>query len=41
MTYSTFIHALSQKGVKIDRKALSNLAIQHPGAFAKIVEFVR
>jgi ribosomal protein L20 len=27
--------------VKIDRKALSNLAISHPAVFAKIVDFVK
>ncbi len=41
MTYSSFIHALYLKHVKIDRKALSNLAISHPQVFAKVVEFVK
>ena len=40
-TYSKFICDLTKKSVKIDRKALSNLAISHPGIFAKVVEFVK
>lgn len=41
LTYSEFIHALYLKHVKLDRKALSNLAISHPEVFSKVVEFVR
>lgn len=41
LNYSTFINLLYKKNVKIDRKALSNLAISHPMVFAKIVEFVK
>ena len=41
LTYSTFIHALTQKNVKIDRKALSNLAIVHEATFKAIVDFVK
>ena len=36
--YSVFMHGLAQAGVTIDRKALSNLAIQDPGAFTRLVE---
>lgn len=41
MTYSVFINSLYKKQVKLDRKALSNLAISHPAVFAKVVEFVK
>lgn len=41
LTYSEFIHALTLKNVKLDRKALSNLAISHPDVFNKVVEFVK
>lgn len=39
--YSSFINALYLKSVKLDRKALSNLAISHPKVFANVVEFVK
>ena len=41
MNYSQFIHALYKKHVKLDRKALSNLAIANPEVFAKVVAFVK
>ncbi len=41
MTYSTFIHALKSKNVKLDRKVLSQLAEHHPDVFAKVVEEVK
>ncbi len=41
LSYSKFIHLLSQKRVALDRKALSNLAISHPEVFSKIVDFVK
>ena len=41
LTYSSFINLLTVKNVKIDRKALSNLAISHPEVFAKVVAFVK
>ena len=41
MTYSTFIHALNVKQVKLDRKVLSNLAIANPEIFKNVVEFVK
>ena len=40
-TYSEFINQLYTKQVKLDRKALSNLAISHPEVFAKVVAFVK
>lgn len=41
LNYSTFINLLYKKRVEIDRKALSNLAIENPTVFAKIVDFVK
>ena len=38
LTYSRFISGLIGAGVEIDRKALSDLAISEPAAFAAIVE---
>jgi large subunit ribosomal protein L20 len=37
MSYSSFIHGLELAGVQINRKALSNLAIEDPNAFAALV----
>ncbi|EKE29273.1 MAG: hypothetical protein ACD_2C00197G0014 [uncultured bacterium (gcode 4)] len=41
INYSTFINLLYKKNVKLDRKALSNLAIAYPEIFKNIVEFVK
>jgi len=41
LSYSRFIHLLSEKGVEINRKQLSELAIHQPEAFAKLVESVK
>ena len=38
ITYSRFIDGLNKAGVTIDRKVLSDLAINQPAAFAAIVE---
>ena len=38
ITYSRFINGLDKAGVEINRKALSNLAIEDPGAFSALVE---
>jgi large subunit ribosomal protein L20 len=37
ITYSQFIHGLILADVQINRKALSNMAIEDPGAFKAIV----
>jgi large subunit ribosomal protein L20 len=37
MTYSQFIHGLVLAGVTLNRKALSNMAIEDPAAFKAIV----
>lgn len=38
MKYSRFIKALSDKNIKVDRKILSQLALERPEQFAKVVE---
>ena len=38
ISYSKLIHALSQAGIELDRKVLSNLAIVDPSAFTKVVK---
>ncbi len=38
LTYSKFINGLSLAGVEVDRKVLSDLAINEPEAFGAIVE---
>lgn len=40
-TYSKFISALKKKGIILDRKVLSELAIQHPEMFNKLVSSVK
>lgn len=41
MVYSTFIHGMYLKHVKLNRKVLSNLAITNPEVLADIVKFVK
>jgi len=41
LSYSRFMHGLAQKGIKLDRKALADLAATAPQVFAKIVEMVK
>ena len=38
MTYSVFINGLSKSGITVDRKVLSDLAINEPVAFQAIAE---
>ena len=40
-TYSKLINKLYLKKVKLDRKALSNLAISNPKVFSNVVTFVK
>jgi len=37
--YSRFIKALSDKGIKLDRKSLSALAVKLPESFKEVVSF--
>jgi len=41
MTYSTFMHALSNSGIELNRKTLADLAMNHPVAFKAIVDKVK
>ena len=41
MSYSTFINGLTKAGVKLNRKALSNMAIEDPAAFKAVVEVAK
>jgi len=38
MSYSRFMHGLSQAGVELDRKILADLAVRDPAAFKSLVE---
>jgi large subunit ribosomal protein L20 len=38
MSYSKFIGALKKKGIDLDRKILSQIALDHEGAWKKLVE---
>lgn len=38
VSYSRFIHGLSLAGIELDRKVLSDIAIQDKPAFAQLVE---
>jgi len=38
ISYSRFINGLQKTGIQINRKALSNMAIEDPKAFAEIVK---
>ena len=41
MSYSVFMNGLKQAGVELDRKVLSDMAINDPAAFAQLVEVAR
>ncbi len=41
LTYAAFIHGLGQAGVRINRKALSNMAIEDPIAFKALIAKAR
>lgn len=38
LSYSLFIHGLKKAGIEMDRKCLSEIAIQDPAGFDKLVE---
>ena len=38
MSYSAFMNGLKKAGVELDRKVLSDMAINDPEAFAALVE---
>ncbi len=41
MPYREFMHGLKQAGVEVDRKALADIAVRDPAAFAQLVEVAR
>ena len=41
LSYSRFIHALAQKNIGLNRKALADLALNNPSTFKSIVDAVR
>ena len=41
ITYSRFIEGLKKSGVEINRKALSNMAIEDPAAFAEVIKVAK
>jgi len=41
LTYATLMHGLQVAEIRINRKALSNLAIEDPAAFQALVETVK
>ena len=41
MTYSQFIHGLTQANIQVDRKMLADLAVRDAQAFAKIAEVAK
>ncbi|MBO4352573.1 MAG: 50S ribosomal protein L20, partial [Eggerthellaceae bacterium] len=41
MAYSVFMNGLKKAGVELDRKVLSDMAINDPQAFAQLVEVAR
>jgi large subunit ribosomal protein L20 len=38
LSYSQLIHGLQRAGVELDRKALADLAVHDPAAFAQLVQ---
>lgn len=41
LSYSRFIFGLGQAKIEMDRKVLALLAVEHPAAFARVVESVK
>lgn len=41
MSYSVFIGKVNQKGIKLNRKVLADLALNHPQAFKAVVDSVK
>jgi len=40
-TYSRLIHGLDQKGIRLNRKALADLALNHPRTFKAVLDAVK
>ena len=41
LSYSRFIHALNEKGIKMNRKVLADLAMNNPESFKEIINSVK
>jgi len=41
LKYSEFIHLMYEKGLSINRKVLSEMAVKSPESFAKVVEKIK
>lgn len=41
LKYSTFVNDMTKKGIKLDRKVLSFMAMENPEIFTKFVESVK
>jgi len=41
LRYSRFIYGMELAGIKINRKMLAELAVNHPEVFVKVVEAVK
>jgi large subunit ribosomal protein L20 len=41
MSYSKFMHAISVKGIDLNRKVLADLAMNHPDTFKSVVDAVK
>lgn len=41
MTYSTFMHALKENNIDLNRKVLADMAMNHPAVFTQIVNKVK
>ncbi len=41
LKYSQFIHLLKNKNIELNRKVISELGINYPSIFEKLVEFVK
>jgi large subunit ribosomal protein L20 len=41
LSYSRFMHGLTQAGVEVDRKMLADLAVHDAAAFAELVDVAR
>ena len=41
LTYSSFIHKLNENKIALNRKILSNIALQDPETFEKIVQTIK
>lgn len=41
MSYSVFIGKVNKKGIKLNRKVLADLALNHPAAFKAVVDSIK